>query len=229
MGRAILDLIPLTIGAAIVPLWITLVLLLLRTRGGLSKAIAFVSGQMLVRLAQGALYRYVSGSSAVAQSEARAPVIVSTLILVAGILLWITALNIIVLHKWGKEEDPDAPPPKWMEMFHSISTLKAFGFSVLLMAVAGKQWLFTFGALGVIREAELPGLSSAIVFLAFVLGAQSLVLTPIVVYVVAPKRSPHLLEVTMQWLQRNNRLILIVVSVLFGTYFIFKGIAGLRD
>ena len=211
------------IGAAVVPVWITLVLLLLRSPGGLAKATAFVSGQILVRLAQGIVFRYMSGSSTSVQTVERVHIVVSTLFAVGGILLWITALK-----KWFEDEDPDAPPPKWMAMFNSISTLQAFGLSILLMAVAGKQWIFTFGALGVIREAELPSPDSALAFMVFILGAQALVLVPIVACVVAPKRSPHLLEVSIQWLERNNRVIVILVSIAFGTYFISKGIKGLR-
>ncbi|HZQ45441.1 MAG TPA: GAP family protein [Verrucomicrobiae bacterium] len=223
MGRTIVEFIPIMIGAAVAPVWIMLVLLLLRNRGGLSKAIAFVSGQILVRLAQGIVFRGMSGSSTGTQMEERMAIVVDTLFLVGGVLLWITALK-----KWCKEEDPDEPPPKWMAMLNSISTPKAFGLSILLMTVAAKQWIFTFSALGLIREAELPGLDSAIAFLVFILGAQSLVLIPIGVYVVAPKHAPRLLEATIQWLERNNRTIAIVVSMVFGTYFIFKGIAGLR-
>ncbi len=211
------------IGAAVVPVWITLVLLLLRSPGGLTKALAFVSGQILVRLAQGLVFRCASSSSTGAQTEERVHIVVSTLFLVGGVLLWITALK-----KWFEDEDPDAPPPKWMAMLNSISPLKAFGGSMLLMAVAAKQWIFTFGALGVIREAELPNLNSSVAFLVFILGAQSLILIPIGVYAVAPQRAPHLLELSIQWLERNNRIIVILVSIAFGTYFISRGIKGFR-
>lgn len=223
MGSVIVEFIPMMISAAVVPVWITLVLLLLRSPDGLPKAIAFVSGQILVRFAQGLVFRYMSGSSTSAQTEERVHIVVSTLFVVGGILLWITALK-----KWFEEEDPDAPPPKWMAMLNSISPVKAFGLSILLMALAAKQWIFTYGALGVIREAELPNPDSAIAFLVFILGAQSLVLIPIGVYAVAPKRAPHLLEVSIQWLERNNRMIVVLVSIAFGTYFISKGITELR-
>lgn len=223
MGSVIIEFIPMMIGAAVVPVWLTLVLLLLRSPGGLSKAIAFVSGQILVRLAQGFVFRCASSSSSSAQTEERAHIVVSTLFLVGGVLLWITALK-----KWSEDEDPDAPPPKWMAMLNSISTLQTFGLSILLMTVGAKQWVFTFGALGVIREAELPGLNSSIAFVAFILGAQSLVLIPIVACAVAPKRAPHLLEISIQWLESNNRVIVILVSMAFGTYFIAKGIAEFR-
>src|SRR5262249_28199145 len=159
----------------------------------------FVCGQILVRLTQGILFRYASGSSTDPQTEEHVHIAVSTLFVVAGILLWITALK-----KWCEEEDPDAPPPKWMAMFDSITPLKAFGMSVLLMLVGAKQWIFTFGALGVIREAELTTLESSTAYLIFVLGAHSLALIPIAVYAAAPERAPHLLDVSIQWLERHN-------------------------
>lgn len=222
MNNVIVEIIPMIIGAAVVPVWIIIVLLLLRSEGGLLKASMFVGGQILVRLAQGFIFGSVLTASHDAQTEQGAHAIVSTLILVVGILLWITAIK-----KWFQEPDADEPPPKWMTMFNSISALKAFGFSLLLMLVAAKQWIFTLGALSVIREANLQNPDNVIAFLVFVLGAQSLVLIPILMSAVAPKQSGHLLEASSQWLERNNRMIVIVVSVIFGAYFIFKGITGL--
>jgi hypothetical protein len=198
------------------------VLLLLRSEGGLLKAIAFVGGQTLFRLAQGTVFGFVLNSSLAAQTEQGSSLIVSSIVLVLGILLWVTALA-----KWLKAPDPDAPPPKWMAMFSSISAGKAFLLSFLLMALAAKQWIFTLGALGVINQADLPGPQDAIAFLIFVLGAQALVLVPIIMRAVIPSRSAALLEAGYQWLERNNRTIVIAVSSIFGTYFIFKGITGL--
>jgi hypothetical protein len=222
MGSVIVQLIPMMIAAAVVPFCIILVLLLLRSHGGLFKALAFVSGQTLVRLAQGIGFGSELGLSAVAHTRQGASAIVSTLLLVVGILLWVTALR-----SWAKQEDPDAPPPRWMARVGSISTLKAFALGIVVMLGAGKQWIFTLYALGVIRETDLPGLSNTIAFLVFILGAQSLVLLPIGLYAVAPKHSSHLLEASTLWLERNNQTIVMVVSAAFGTFFIFKGITGL--
>jgi hypothetical protein len=222
MSRVIVELIPLMIGAAVVPVWVIIVLLLLRSEGGLFKAVAFISGQTLVRLAQGFVFGALLRRSAVEQNANAASAIVSTLVLVAGILLSITAVKLL-----SKEEDPDAPPPRWMAMADSISAVKTFLFSVLWMTVAGKQWLFTLGALGIIREGNLPNAKSTLAFLIFVIGAQSLVLAPILVSTLAPKHSSHLLEISSQWMERNNRRVMIVVSAVFGTYFIHKGITEL--
>lgn len=222
MNNLTIEFITLTIGAAVVPVWIIIVLLLLRGEGGLFQALAFVGGQIVVRLAQGFLFGSVLAASPDAQTAQGAHAITSILLLLIGILLWITAGL-----KWFKQEDPDAPPPKWMKMFDSISAPKAFGLSMALMLVAVKQWVFTLGVLGVISEANLPSPNDVIAYLIFILGAQSLVLIPIVITAAAPKRSAQLLEAGNQWLAKNNRVIVVAVSVVFGAYFIFKGITGL--
>lgn len=222
MNNLAVEFISLTIGAAVVPVWIIIVLLLLRGEGGLFQALAFVSGQIVVRLAQGFIFGSVLAASPDAQTAQGAHAITSILLLLIGILLWITAAL-----KWFKQEDPDAPPPKWMKMFDSISAAKAFGLSIALMLVAVKQWVFTLGVLGVISEANLERQASLVAYLVFIVGAQSLVLIPIVITAIAPKRSAQLLEAGSQWLAKNNRVIVVAVSVLFGAYFIYQGIVGL--
>jgi len=82
MGNVLTDLIPLIIGAAAVPVWIMIVLLMLRSDNGVSVAAAFVGGVTLMRLVQGALFGYVLGSSG--EGDGR---ISSLLLLLMGILL----------------------------------------------------------------------------------------------------------------------------------------------
>jgi hypothetical protein len=222
MVSAMVQLIPMMIAAAAVPICTILVLLLLRSPDGLFKASAFAGGQILVRVVQGIGFGSEWGYSAVARTKQGASGIIHTLILVAGILMWISALK-----SWAKQEEPDAPPPWWFARVSSFSRLKAFALGIVAMAGAGKQWIFTFYALGIIRVADLPSLRNAVVFLVFILGAQSLVLLPIGLYAWAPRHSSRLLETGALWLERNNQTIVIVVSTVFGTFFIFKGIMGL--
>lgn len=216
------EFIPLLLGALLAPAWIVIVLLLLRSEGGVLRAVAFVGGNILLRLIQGLVFGYVFNASAATDTEEGSVILVSTLLLVGGILLLITAFL-----KWRKQEDPDAPPPKWMTMFNSVSVGKAFLLGMGLMLIAAKQWVFTLGALGVIREADLVRPENIIAYLIFVLGTQVLVLLPIVFSVVAPKRASTFLAGVSEWLERNNRIIVVVVSVIFGSYFILKGITGL--
>ena len=222
MDRLLVDLLPLIIGAAVLPVWIIMALFLLRSDGGLLKATAFAGGAMTVRLLQGILFGYVFGAADEANGDSGASLITSTLLVVLGILLLISAVR-----KWRKEEDPDAPPPKWMATLSGLSALKAFGMGALLMALAVKQWVFTLSAIAVIEEAQLGQTANVLAYLFFVVAAQSLVLAPIIVYAVAPTQAARGLDAMQGWLERNDRVIVIAVSLIFGAWFLWKGIAGL--
>ena len=186
------------------------------------KAAAFAAGAMTVRLVQGVLFGFVFGTAANAYGESGAGLITSTLLLVLGIVMLISAVR-----KWRKEEDPDAPPPKWMEILGGMSALKAFGMGALLMALAIKQWVFTLSAIAVIEQGELSQAGNVLAYLFFVLAAQSLVLAPIVVSAVAPAQSAKMLDAAQGWLERNNRVVLIAASSIFGVWFLWMGITGL--
>lgn len=219
MGNVLVDLIPLMIGAAVVPVWVIIVLLLLRGENGITKAMALVGGATTTRLLQGVLFGYIFGAS---DNESESGAIAATLLLLIGILLWITAIK-----KWRKEEDPDAPPPKWMASIGTITPLRAFGTGAVLIAIAPKMWVFTLSALSTIQAANLSPVEGAATFLIFMVGAQSLLLIAIAIAALAPRRSGAILEAAGNWMEKNNRPITIAVSVIFGTYFLWKGISGL--
>jgi len=222
MGAVIVSLLPLIVGAALLPAWIILALFLLRGKGGVRKALAFAAGAMTVRLVQGVLFGFVFSEASDASGEGGSDLITSTLLLVLGILMLISAVK-----KWRKEEDPDAPPPKWMATLGGLSTIQALGIGTLLMALSIKQWVFTLSAIAVIEQGELSLAGSALTYLLFVLAAQSLVLAPILVSAVAPVQAAKLLDAIQGWLERNNRAIIIAASSIFGVWFLWKGIAGL--
>jgi|APFre7841882724_1041349.scaffolds.fasta_scaffold30139_2 hypothetical protein len=222
MDAVIVYLLPLIVGAALLPAWIIITLFLLRGEGGILKALAFAAGALLVRLVQGVIFGYVFDTAADTYGESGSNLITSTLLLVVGIVMLISAVK-----KWRKDADPDAPPPKWMATLSGLSALKAFGVGALLMAVSIKQWVFTLSAIAVIEQAQLSRAANMLTYLFFVLAAQSLVLAPILVSAVAPVQSTKLLDAIQGWLERNNRAIVIAASSIFGVWFLWKGIAGL--
>jgi hypothetical protein len=221
LGAVLAELLPLIVAAAVLPVWIIMTLLLLRGAGGVAKASAFVAGAVGVRLLQGALFGLVLGSDDAAGDD-NSGVIAATLLLVVGILMLIAAYL-----KWRKEEDPDAPPPKWMGALAGLSTRKAFGMGALLMAVAVKQWVFTLSALAVIDAGQVSQVEGVLLFLLFVLAAQSLIAAPIIVCALAPAQSARLLDGMQGFLERYNRPITIGVSLVFGLWFVWKGVSGL--
>ena len=222
MDTILLDLLPLILGASLAPLYPIVVLLLLLGEGGLRTAVAFVAGVLTIRLAQGLLFGWVFGAAAQAHPDDGPQVIAATLRLVVGILLLLTGFK-----KWRKQPDPDDPPPQWMAALGGLSPLKAFRAGALFVTIAVKQWVFTLTALDVIQGAALDGAAGVGLYLLFTLATQVVVLLPILVYAVAPQQSARPLRAAQGWLERNNRPIVIGVSLIFGVWFFYKGVTGL--
>ncbi|MBK6709624.1 MAG: GAP family protein [Chloroflexi bacterium] len=212
MNDVFLELLPVILGAAVVPLYpIIVLLLLLQNERGLSKAVAFVVGGVAMRLAQGVLFGLVLGAAMTANGEDGQQLIASTLLLVIGLLLLVAAFK-----KWRKEEDPDDPPPKWMTGISSLSGLRAIGAGALFVSIAVKQWVFTLSAISIISEAGMERPSGIGLYLFYTLLTQTLVLPPILFYAVAPQRAAKPLKAAQSWLERNNRVIVMTVSFILG-------------
>lgn len=222
MREVIVDLLPLIVGAAVAPLYSIAVLLLLQSERGLLKAVAFATGGITVRLVQGVLFGFLIGTACNTNSEASQRLIVSTLLLVAGILLFVTAFK-----QWRKQDDPDGPTPQWMSTIIRLSATKAVAAGAFFVTIAIKQWVFTLSAIGVISEAGLDGKSNVGAFLVYVLATQMLILVPILVHAMAPHQSANPLKAAQAWLERCNRQIVITMSVIIGAWFLFQGTTGL--
>lgn len=222
MTSAFLSLLPMIVGAALAPVWLIITLLLLGGERGLAKAVSFVAGMTVARLVQGVLFGWVFVSYASDHAEEEEATVVAVLLLILGLVLLVSAAR-----KWLKGADPDEPPPQWMTSLSDWSVLRAFGVGVAGMAIAAKQWVFTLSAIGVIGVTATTVAQEAGLFVVYVIGAQSLLLLALVYAAVAPVQSAKTLDAAQRWLERNNRPIVIAVSLIFGLYFSWKGITGL--
>ncbi len=221
MAELFLYLVPFIIGSAVVPLQVIFIILLLSNpNNGLVKAICLVAGMTVVRLVQWLVFGVVF--SVTASESGGKSLLVSTLLLVLGILLLVAAYK-----KWENEDDPDGPPPKWMVMLDTLTPLKAFAIGAGLVLISGKFWVFTLSAIGVIVGAQLGQPFSTVAYLLFVLLAQSLLLSAILIRVIVPERSKSILQATSAWLNRYNRPIVVGVSLVFGLLFLYQGVSGL--
>ena len=213
-------LVPLVIGSAIVPVQILVTVMLLRS--SLRTAAAWVAGMAAVRVAQGIVFGVVLADALAHSPASSGPGLGgSTLLLVFAVLFYVTALS-----KALTEDDPDAPPPRWMEKAGSMSWPAAFGIGAGYVAISPKFWVFTLGALAAIAEAPLGGRSAALTYVEFVVLALSTNLAILGFAAVAPARSASALERFSGWLQSNDRIITVVLGVVFGTWFMYKALGG---
>ena len=221
MGDLWSTLLPLIVASALVPVQITLTVLLLRSSVG--TAAAWVGGMTATRLAQGVLFGLVfAGAGALSGSQDGPGPVVSVVLLVVALLFLTKAAKLLL-----GDDDEDAQPPKWMKLTESVTAGKAFLFGAGYVAIAAKLWVFTLGAVGAIDEAGLGSAASIALFLLFVVLAEAIPIAFVAYAALAPSASKTVLDRVSTWLEKNNRVIVIVLGFVFGAWFLLKALQGL--
>ncbi|CAM4343914.1 hypothetical protein MB901379_02626 [Mycobacterium basiliense] len=216
-------LLPLIFGSALEPIEMAITIMLLGTPSHLRAASAWIAGHGVTRLLQGLIFGTILHWGA-RRTTANHPQhwIVSTVLLVVALIFLITAARELL-----SADDPEAPPPKWMEILTSATPTKAFLIGAGLMTVSVKSWVFTLAAIGVIGNAGAGRAVNMLAYVAFVALATSGNLIIVGLAALFPERSRSLLDRILGWLQDNNRPIMIVVGLVFGIWFGFKALHGL--
>ena len=206
-----------------VPIQIVITTLLLRSKAGKVTAVAWVAGMTTMRLAQGLVFGLILGSADGTDSGSGGPgSAVSLLLLVIAIVFYVGAAKQLLKHP-----DEDAPPPKWMAMVDGVTPGKAYALGVGMVAVSAKFWVFTLGAIAAIGAAGMGQPASIVTFLLFVALAELLLLALLVVAYAVPDRAEAMLDRVAGLLQRHNRLLVIILGLVFGTWFLVKALDGL--
>lgn len=221
-----LILLPFIVGSAVAPVQTLItVLLLQRPRGAALVASAFVAGMCALRAIQGLLIALMLSGDAFDQRSSSAAAVgpvESGFLIALAVLLFATAVQQALAG-----EDPDAPPPKWLDKAESISAPRAFLLGVGLVLISAKFWVFSLGVVGAIREAGISFPAGVLTYLAYVALAAAIPLTLIAVKASAPDRSAVLLKSCEQWLERHKGRVVIGFSLVFGAWFLLTGLSGL--
>lgn len=209
---------------AITPGRLIALILLLHTRQAVLTSLTFVGGMITNLLIEGlafALIFSLTGIFAVEGAEGP-PTIIAILFVVIGILMLVGAAKVIF-----QAEDEDKAPPKWLAEIEAFTPGKAYKLGLSWLFISPKQWVFTLSAVAVIFAANLDPLTSLANYLLFILIALFLFFLLILVYVILGERSQAFMDGLFKWLKKNAQTILIVVFIVFGLYFLIKGIVGL--
>lgn len=216
------SLIPLIVGSAFVPIQIVLTVLFLRSEAGRITAVWWIAGMTTVRLAQGVVFGLLfSGTDTGGDSGDDHGLIVPTILLVAGVLFLVAAVRALF-----HEDDPDAPPPRWLRMTESITPLKAFLLGAGMLLIGIKFWVFTLGAIAAISEADLSRTENIVTYLVFVVLAASVSIALIGLAYLLPGRSGAILDRVGQVLTDYNRWLVVGLGAVFGTWFVVKALVG---
>ena len=213
MGRVLVQLLPMVIGSIAMPSWALLVFALLSSGRKVIEAIAVVAGVTSVRLIQGIIFGTAVSAYELSNHLSSPDPIVSTLLIVLGVLMWALAVR-QATHK---------DDLKLMGLVGALTPVRALGVGAALVVTSTRAWIFTLAAIGVIEQAGLDFAQNAVAYLLYVLGAEVLLIAPILV----SARSSVRLETAARWLDKYNGPIVIVVSVAVGSYFLWRGFTGL--
>lgn len=222
MPALALELIPLAIASAVLPLPLIVTILLLRANAGRAAAVAWTLGMAATRLMQGVLVVLLLDQATKASGDDAKGPIASVLLLVLAVLFFVMAAR-----KLAHAPDDDAPPPAWMAKLEAATPGRALVLGCAFMAISVKYWVFTLSATAAIAAAGIGTATGALAYLGFVVLAQALQIALLLLAFLVPARAEAVLGWASGMLERHSRTLLIIVGLLFGTMFLLEGLAGL--
>ena len=221
MGSLWATLTPFIIAAALMPIELVITLALLGTPGRVKTATAAVAGTVTVRLLQGLVFGAILHWGRRDDTPGGHGWLVSSVILVVAVVLLVTAIRELL-----GGGDPDDPPPKWMAALSSMKPGKAFLLGGATVLISVKMWVFTFAAISAIGDSGMARSANFANYTAFVLLGVSTHLAIIAAAAFFPRRSAAFLDGSLRWLQDHNRVIMIGLGLVFGGWFLYKGLHG---
>ncbi len=222
MGSLWASLAPFAIAAALMPVEMVITLALLGSPGRVRTAGASVVGTVVVRLLQGLVFGTILHWGQRDTTEDGSNWVVSSIVLVVAVVLLVTAVRELL-----GGGDPDDPPPKWMAALSSTTPAKAFLLGAATALISVKMWVFTLAAISAIGAADMARSANFANYIVFVLLGVSTSLAIIAAAAFFPDRSTAFLDAVLRWLQNHNRVIMIALGLVFGGWFLYKGLHGL--
>ena len=223
MGKAIGEILPYAVAAAITVSAIVGIILMLVTPKANTNGTAFAVGYVLGFALVGTIAIVLAGGKDYSSGSGPTQT-VSIIKLLLGLLLLVAAVR-----QWrGRPKEGEKPKmPKWMGTIDSFTAGKSFGLGVLLSAVNPKNLAMSLAAGLAIAQAGISTGQEAVVLIIYVAIGASGVLAPVVVYFAMGDRAAAILGGWREWLEENNAVVTAVVLLILGAVLIGQGITGL--
>lgn len=198
-----------------------LVILLLTSKKGVSKTLAYLSAQALAFAVWGVVFLSLSANfdSLRTSEPTRASLAIRTFL---GILLLVIAVRVFFT-----EQDPDAIPLKWRSLIEKISAIALFILNLFLSLLQLRFVLLIMIGTDMINAARLSrtGTILGLLILLFVLLWPQLL--PLAVFLALRDQRDKMLKTLDDWLERNSRLFNAGLLGLLGLFLVWVGLAGL--
>jgi hypothetical protein len=201
--------LPFAVGAAVSPIPIVAMVLLLTTPRATGNGLAFLGGWLGGLIGVGALVITLAGGSEVGDRGEPAGWVAALMLVVAGGLFWLG------LRSWSKRPRPDQPPetPGWMDAIAGFGPPRSAGLG-LASAANPKNLLLTVSGALEIAAADTQASDELGALLVFAALCSLGVLTPLFLRLTRGEGSAGTLDRLKRWLERNNSTVMAVVLVL---------------
>ncbi len=212
MGEAIGQLLPLAVGAALSPMPIVAMVLVLVTPRARTNGPAFLLGWVLGIAVVGGVLLVVAGpTDPTDQGDPAAWV--GWLQLVLGLLLVGAAVRM-----WrGRPQEGDAVErPGWMEAIATFTPLRAAAIGAFVGVVNPKNLLLVVGGAAAVAQTGIPGSEQAVAWAVFTVIASIGVGLPLGIYLALGPRAADVLDRLEAWLVRESAVIMAVLCLILG-------------
>jgi len=220
MGPVLLKMLPFALGT-IAPTMIGLIVIFLSGTRGLVKASAFILGKYIFYMFWGLIAldivdQLLSPGLKVSRSVS------DGFFLIAGLLLLVLAVR-----NFFVEDDPDAPPPKFMTVLAKLGPFKLFGLGIGISVIQPRFIIFVLLGASIIAEARLSTTENFISLLVLALLMVWPMLIPLIVFLIMGEHRVDAMKSMRTWLIHNQRMINVVVMGVFGILLLFLGLMGI--
>jgi Sap, sulfolipid-1-addressing protein len=208
------------LGVAVSPIPIAAILLILSSRGASANAMSFAAGWIAGLTTSALVFTVLVNGLDVTDS---APVWISVADLILGVAFLAVAARVWF---WWR---PLRSSPAWLDVVDRFTPVRSAIFGGVLSGANPKVLALSLGAaISVARARTDTWVTVAAVALFVAIGATG-VLVPIAAYIACPTQGGARLASLRRWLARHERVVLAVLSLAIGGFFLQDGIDSLQS
>jgi hypothetical protein len=221
MGGIVSDILPFVLAGAFLPTWTLMTIALLETDRPVRNSVAFVSGNVVFRLALGLVVLFVLGEAPVFEVSEPAQTPASVWVFVIAGLAFLA----LAVREFIHRNEPAGAGVALLDRFERLSPVTSFVAGALVVAAPGVQWVYFLGGMDVIIGAEAGVPAALLATLLFVAALQVMLVVPIAIYLAFPKTARARLDFLDQWIRANSRRVSAAILGLLGVYLVWRGVS----
>jgi len=222
MGQVVAGILPLTIGIALSPEVILLVIVILSADDPGTKGFLFVAGWLLGLAAVAGLLLYIFEIRGFLPEDPKQGVFFVRL--VAGLILLYISYT---LARQAPRAGEVPAMPKQAQISLPVKRYKALGYGMLRAIMGLRTVVLTLSAVVIVSRAPISTRDAAIALALFVLVSSMLVLAPLVLHLVRGDKASANLSFWKNWAIANNATVTAVLLFILGIVQFANGIGGL--